>query len=68
MAGEELPLYEQPSEDELKAALLVVVKKMTDKREEFQNIYNQLMRNEPRGAVVKWSFAAFLQSYFAENI
>ena len=63
----EEPHYEQPSEDELKEALLVIVKKITEKRDDFQKVYNELVANEPRN-VVGWNFASFVQGYFDENV
>ena len=62
------PHYEQVSEDELKEALIEIVNMMVKKRNEFQAKYNELLANEPAGGLARWNFAAFLQSYFAENI
>ena len=64
----EQPEYEPPSDERLREALLRVVSQMSKSHEAFFRVYNEIAESSDHGTIVKWNFAAFLNSYFSDNI
>ena len=61
-------VYQAPSEDQLRVALLRIVKQMSISHEAFFKVYNEVANSSDYEAVVKWELYAFFNHFFSDNI